>query len=107
MHFRASAAITLLALTILALTAPLVRATPPDDACSLLIQAQVSSVLGVLVGAGQSMFTTNPRTCGWAQPSDTNHTGKRVVFQIRVYGFSQEQIEAMEKALAQDAVAKL
>ena len=29
------------------------------------------------------------------------------VFQIRVYGFSQDQIKTMEKTLAQDAVAKL
>jgi hypothetical protein len=29
------------------------------------------------------------------------------VFQIRVYGFPEDQIKAMEKTLAQDALAKL
>lgn len=142
---------------------PPARATPPSDACSLLTQAQVSAVLGVSVGAGEHL--TGSLLCGWSQPGDTNHSGKRVVLdnfgpigsltpadrftngktpvkgisktpvsgvgddayyittpglgtglnvkkgssviQVRVYGFSQGQIEAMEKALAQDALAKL
>jgi hypothetical protein len=166
MQFRRSkAAIIITVFTIAVCTVPFASGTPPDDACSLLTQARVSSVLGVSVGAGQPISPTNPRTCGWSQPNDANHTGKRVVFdvfgpigkltpmdrftngktpikgitktpvsgigddayfittpglgtglnvkkgnsvfQIRVYGFSQDQIEAMEKALAQDALAKL
>jgi hypothetical protein len=141
----------------------LLRATPPGDSCSLLTEAQVSGVLGVSVGAGQHVGGAS--LCGWSQPSDTSHTGKRVVldlfgpmgsltpadrfttaktpvkgitktpvggigddayfittpgigtglnvkkgssvFQIRVYGFSIDQVEAMEKTLAQDALAKL
>lgn len=133
------------------------------DACALLPQARVSAVLGVSVGAGEHI--ASPLVCGWAQPNDTNHTGKRVVltlygpigkltpvdrfnngkspvqgipktpvsgigddayyvttpglgtgldvkkansvFQIRVYGFPEDQIKAMEKTLAQDALTKL
>jgi hypothetical protein len=136
-----------------------------SDACSLLTQPQVSAVLGVSVGAGQYLVASIPRTCGWSQPGDANHSGKRVVldifgpvgrltpaerfnngktpvkgvtktpvsgvgddayyvttpgfgtglnvkhgdsvFQIRVYGFSDDQIKALEKTLAQDALAKL
>ena len=166
MHFSTTAAAILISVfTIVACSAPFARASPPDDACSLLTQARVSSVLGVSVGAGLPISPTNPRTCGWSQPNDANHTGKRVLldvfgpigkltpadrflngktpvkgitktpvsgigddayfimtpglgtglnvkkgnsaFQIRVYGFSQDQIEAMEKALAQDALAKM
>jgi hypothetical protein len=135
------------------------------DGCSLLTPAQVSAVLGVSVGAGQHILPSSPAGCGWAQPSDSNHSGKRVVldiwgpigkltpgerftngkkpvagipktpisgvgddayyittpglgtglnvkkgtsvFQVRVYGFSLDQIKAMEKSLAQNAIAKL
>jgi len=138
---------------------------PPNDACALLTQAEVSAVLGVSVGAGQRLVPTNPSICGWDQPSDTTHSGKRVVvsiyvplgsltptdrfnnakkpmqgitktpvsgvgddaisvttpgfgtglifkkgnsaFDVRVYGFSNEETKAKEKALALDVIAKL
>jgi hypothetical protein len=134
-----------------------------SDACSLLTPAQVSAVLGVSVGAGEHI--PGPEMCGWSQPGDTSHSGKRVVltifgpmgkstpadrfangktpvpritktpasgigddayyittpgmgtglnvkrgssvFQIRVYGFSLNQIEATEKTLAQDVLGKM
>jgi hypothetical protein len=136
-----------------------------SDACSLLARARVSAVLGVSVSAGQRIPPAGPEICGWSQPSDTNHTGKRVmltvfgsmgkltpadrfangktpvqgitktpvsgigddayyittpgfgtalnvkkgssVFQIRVYGFSVDQIKAVEKTLAQDVLGKI
>jgi hypothetical protein len=141
------------------------RAAEGSNACSLLTQARVSAVLGVPVGAGAPIGPGTASPCGWAQPGDTSHSGKRVVldlfgpmgrltpvdrfnnaktpvkgitktpaagigddayyittsgfgtglsvkkgssvFQIRVYGFAVEQIQAMEKTLAQDVLAKL
>lgn len=135
------------------------------DACALLTPSQVTTVLGVSVGAGQRLVASSPLSCGWAQPGDTSHRGKRVVisilgplgkvtpverfangkkdvqgitktpvagvgddayyvttpglgtglnvkkgtaaFEIRVYGFSPDQIKAMEKTLAENALAKL
>ncbi|HUJ32066.1 MAG TPA: hypothetical protein VLY23_12350 [Candidatus Acidoferrum sp.] len=138
---------------------------PPTDACSLLTQARVSAALGVSVGAGQRVVPTSPSICGWAQPGDTTHSGKRLVvsiyvplgkltpadrfnsakkpmqgitktpvsgvsddaiyavtpgfgtglifkkgdsaFDVRVYGFSDEQIKEKEKTLALEIIAKL
>jgi hypothetical protein len=136
-----------------------------SDGCAVLTPAQVSAVLGVSVGAGQHIIPSSPASCGWAQPADSNHTGKRAVFEIwravgklspadrftiaqkpvqgipkapvsgvgdeaiyittagigtgltvrkgtsvltvRVYGFPLDQIKAMEKTLALDAIGKL
>jgi hypothetical protein len=49
-----------------AATAPSANAAPapPDDACSLLTQAQVSAALSVSVGAG-SYHGTYKKTCTW------------------------------------------
>ena len=59
-----------------------IRAAAPTDACVLLTPAQVGAALGVTVGAGQRVTPTNALVCGWAQPTDTSHTGKRVVLSI-------------------------
>jgi hypothetical protein len=53
-----------------------------SDACSLLTQARVSMVLGVPVGAGDHIIAKTPSMCGWAQASDTNHQGKRVMLTV-------------------------
>jgi hypothetical protein len=144
--------------------APPTFAAPPSDSCALLTQAQVSAALGTSVESGEHVGGS-PLMCGWSEPSDTNHNGKRVmanifgpmgkltpadrfnnvktpikgitkiptsgigddavyvttgglgtgltvkkgsfVFEIRVYGFPLDQIEAKEKILAQDVLAKL
>jgi hypothetical protein len=57
-------------------------ADPGKDGCSLLTPAQVTAVLGVTVGAGQHILPASPTACGWAQPSDSSHSGKRVVLDI-------------------------
>ena len=53
-----------------------------SDACSLLTQARVSALLGVSVGAGEHIVANAPSQCGWAQPSDTSHSGKRIVLDL-------------------------
>ena len=60
------------------------RSAAPTDACALLTAAQVSAVLGITVGEGQRVSPANSLICGWAQPSDSNHSGKRVV--LSIYG---------------------
>ncbi len=52
------------------------------DACSLLTQAQVSTVLGVPVGAGKLISMNNPRMCGWSVPGGPTLTDKKVVLTI-------------------------
>ena len=47
-------------------SAPSASAAPPDDACSVLTQAQVSAALGVSVGAGSHVTPTFLKTCTWA-----------------------------------------
>jgi len=41
------------------------NAAPPDDACSLLTQTQVSAALGASVAAGSYVAPTFTRTCTW------------------------------------------
>jgi hypothetical protein len=61
-----------------AATAPLANATPPDDACSLLTQAQVSVALSVSVGAGSYQTPTFKKTCTWNATSDVKKGAKYV-----------------------------
>jgi hypothetical protein len=156
---------TIIAVVFMICPATSLPAAEGSDACSLLTPARVSALLGVTVGAGEPIGVRTPSQCGWAQPNDTSHSGKRVmldlfspmgrltpvdrfnngktpvkgitktpvtgvgdeayyvttpglgtglnvkkgssVFQIRVYGFAVELIEAIEKTLAQDVLAKL
>lgn len=139
-----------------------INAAPPSDACSLLTQAQVSSILGMPVDAGQHLIPNSSSICGWGK---TGPAEKRVVlsiytqighltpvdrfnaaktpfkgvtktpvsgvgddaisattpgfgtglifrkgdaaFDLRVYGFPLDQLNAKEKTLALDVIAKL
>src|SRR5579872_5048663 len=137
-------------------------AAPPNDACSLLTQEQVTAVLGVSVGAGVKVVPNSSALCGWDVPGEKSFNRKRVVlniytqmgsltpvqrfnnaktpiagitkvpvtgvgddavfavtpgfgtglifrkgdaaFDLRVYGFPNDQAEIKEKALAQDVL---
>jgi hypothetical protein len=57
-------------------------APAPTDACTLLTPAHVGSVLGVAVGAGEHVLPSNPLMCGWGEPNDRAHRGKRVVLDV-------------------------
>jgi hypothetical protein len=57
-------------------------ARAPADACALLTPAQVGSVLGVVVGPGEHIPPSTTLICGWAEPQDTAHRGKRVMLDI-------------------------
>jgi hypothetical protein len=47
----------------------------PSDACTLLTPEQVSSVLGVTVGAGERVVASSPKICGFGGAA----SAKRVV----------------------------
>ena len=64
-------AVTALAAAMLAaapLTSPPALAAPPDDACALLTAAQVTSAVGVSVGAGTYVTPTFKKTCTFTGP---------------------------------------
>ncbi len=72
-------------------------AAPPNDACSLVTQAQVSAALGVSMEAGSHVTPTFLRTCTW-NPSGTS--GNRVGA-LTLYIQSADQYEAGKKMLEQ------
>ena len=53
--------------------APSANAEPPDDACSLLTQAQVGAALSVSAGAGSYQTPTYKKTCTWNTISVVSH----------------------------------
>ena len=58
------------------------NAAPPDDACSLLTQAQVSAALSVSVGAGSYMGTYK-KTCTWKPASGITPGAKYVTLELK------------------------
>lgn len=70
---------------------PSANAAPPDDACSLLTQAQVSAALGVSVGAGTYVTPTFKKTCTW---NATTAGGGTVTLNLQ----SLAQYEAAKKS---------
>ena len=81
MRFRTIVA-AVIAAVFLIRPATSLSAAEGSDACSLLTQARVSALLGVSVGAGEHIVANAPSQCGWAQPSDTSHSGKRIVLDL-------------------------
>ena len=63
-----------------AATAP-ANAVPPDDACSLLTQAQVSAAVSVSVGAGAYQGTYK-KTCTWNAVSPATKSAKWVTLML-------------------------
>jgi hypothetical protein len=63
-----------------AATAP-ANAAPPDDACSLLTQAQVSAAVSVSVGAGAYQGTYK-KTCTWNAVSPATKSAKYVTLML-------------------------
>ena len=65
-----------------AAVAPSANAAPPDDACSLLTQAQVSAALSVSVGAGSYQTPTYKKTCTWNTTTDATKGAKYVTLML-------------------------
>ena len=62
--------------------APSANAAPPDDACSLLTQAQISAALSASVGAGSYTTPTYKKTCTWNTASDVTKGAKYVTLML-------------------------
>ncbi len=60
------------------------------DACAFLTRDQVSTVLGVPVGAGKLVSLSDPHVCEWSVPGGPTLTAKKVVLTIiTMRAFSQ------------------
>jgi hypothetical protein len=55
----------------------------PDDACSLLTQAQLSTALSVSVGAGSYISPTDKKTCSWKGTADASKGAKIVTLMLQ------------------------
>ena len=55
----------------------------PDDACSLLTQAQLSSALSVPAGAGSYLSPTDKKTCSWKGTADASKGSKTVTLMLQ------------------------
>ncbi len=105
MHSKTSLGAALAAIFIaLATTLASAAAAPPEDACSLVTQAQVSAALGVSMDAGSHVTPTFLRTCTW-DPSGSSGNG---VSALTLYIQSADQYEAGKRMLEQmGAMAKV
>jgi hypothetical protein len=65
-----------------AATALSANAAPPEDACSLLTQAQVSAAVSVSVGAGSYVTPTYKKTCTWNATSPVAKSAKYVTLML-------------------------
>ena len=65
-----------------AAAAPTANAAPPDDACSLLTDAQVSTALSVSVGPGSHQIPTFKKTCTWNATGDVAKGAKNVTLML-------------------------
>jgi len=81
----------------LATTLASAAAEPPNDACSLVTQSQVSAALGVSMGSGSHVTPTFLRTCTW-NPSGGSGSGVRG---LTLYIQSADQYEAGKQMLEQ------
>lgn len=79
-------------------SAPVVRAAPPTDACSLLTSAKVSAVLGVSVGAGKKIVPNSTALCGWEVPGEKSMDRKRVVLSIYTQMGSRTPVQRFNAA---------
>jgi hypothetical protein len=91
------------AILILALAAvPSASAAPPNDACALVTQAQMSAALGVPIGTGQHVVPTFTKECTW---TPTGGATKDVKY--ATVSFQDPTGYAMGKMVAQQAQAKV
>jgi hypothetical protein len=65
-----------------AASAPSAKAAPPEDACSLLTQVQVSAAVSVSVGAGSYVTPTYKKTCTWNTTSAVPNSAKYVTLML-------------------------
>jgi hypothetical protein len=82
-----------------AATAPSANAAPPNDACPLLTQAEVSAVVGVAVGAGSHITPTYLKSCTWAPSGGATKDFSTVLLSLESAA-SYQSAKAMLQAVA-------
>ncbi|HEV3285542.1 MAG TPA: hypothetical protein VG011_02265 [Steroidobacteraceae bacterium] len=85
MRSRRSASVLMTAALLLctAAVAPVSGHTSvPTDACTLLTAAQVSSVLGTAVEAGEHIVPNSVTSCGWMGPGGASIGSKKIVLSL-------------------------
>ncbi|HET7750899.1 MAG TPA: hypothetical protein VFK81_16040 [Terriglobales bacterium] len=83
MPTRISLAATIAIFLALAGTLPAVGAAAPNDACSLLTQAQVSTAVGATVGTGTHVTPSYLKTCTWSVPGAPTKGVKSVTLSLQ------------------------
>jgi hypothetical protein len=58
------------------------QAAVAGDACTLLTAAQVSSVLGIAVEAGEHIVPNSVTSCGWMGPDGSSIGSKKMVLSL-------------------------
>ncbi len=84
-----------------AATAPSANAAPPDDACALLTQAQVSAALGVSVDPGTHLTPTSMKTCMWNEANAPMMGRKSVGVSLKTVDGYNSSKKLMEQTAAQ------
>ena len=91
----------------------LAKGAPPEDSCKLLTQAQVTSVLGVPMGAGSHVPPAFLKTCTWAPSGGASQNVKYVTISYQSadsFGATKrlaEQTEAAMKAQGDKDAAQM
>lgn len=88
-----------------AATAP-ANAAPPDDACSLLTQAQVSAAVSASVGAGAYQGTYK-KTCTWNAVSPATKSAKWVTLMLEDLDAYQAGKQAPVKAIVVTPISRI
>jgi hypothetical protein len=83
MPFKISLSTMIAAIFIAGAAIALSASAATDDACSLLTQAQLKTVLSVSVGAGSYISPTDKRTCSWKGTGDAGKGAKTVTLMLQ------------------------
>ncbi len=87
-------------------TARPASAASPDDACSLVTEAQVSAAVGVPMGAGSHVTPTYLKTCTWAPTGGPTKEVASVTVSLQPPGSYASAKNFMEAAQARSVGTK-
>jgi hypothetical protein len=106
MRFTSLATFIAAILILTTATAPSASAAPPSDACALLTQAQVSTTVGVAVGAGSHVTPTYLKTCTWTPSGASTKGVKDVTLSLQAANSFEGAKQLMEQTKTMMAVKK-
>jgi hypothetical protein len=105
MRSKTTLAAIIVATFIVGAATPSASAAPPDDACSLLTQAQVGTVLGAPVVPGTHLNSTDSKSCMWSQANAPAMGRKSVAISLstaEVYKNSKALMERTQAAMKEE-----